>query len=71
MGARRERDFEILERFGRAFRDQTAEEIEEAKRLFYVGVTRAEQFLLYVTDSSGRRNGPTRFLLKQTGVGVC
>ena len=30
IDARRERDFEILERFGRAFRDQTAEEIEEA-----------------------------------------
>ena len=52
------------------YRATTAEEIEEAKRLFYVGVTRAEQFLLYVTDSSGRRSGPTRFLQKQTGVGV-
>ena len=30
LDARRERDFEILERFGQAFRDQTAEEIEEA-----------------------------------------
>ena len=30
MDARRKRDFEVLERFGRAFRDQTAEEIEEA-----------------------------------------
>ena len=30
LDARRERDFEVLERFGRAFRDQTAEEIEEA-----------------------------------------
>ncbi len=30
LDARREQDFEILERFGRAFRDQTAEEIEEA-----------------------------------------
>ena len=49
----------------------TAEEIEEAKRLFYVGVTRAEQFLLYITDTSDRRNVPTRFLQKQSGVGVC
>ena len=30
LDVKRERDFEILERFGRAFRDQTAEEIEEA-----------------------------------------
>ena len=30
MDARRERDFEVLERFPRAFRDQTAEQIEEA-----------------------------------------
>ena len=30
LDAERERDFEILERFGRAFRDQTAEQIEEA-----------------------------------------
>ena len=38
------------------------EEIAEAKRLFYVGVTRAEQFLLYVTDNSYCRNRPTQFL---------
>ena len=30
VDARRERDFEVLERFGRAFRDQTPEQIEEA-----------------------------------------
>ena len=30
LDARRAQDFEILDRFGRAFRDQTAEEIEEA-----------------------------------------
>ncbi len=29
MDARRKRDFEVLELFGRAFRDQTAEQIEE------------------------------------------
>ena len=46
----------------------TADEIEEAKRLFYVGVTRAEQFLLYVTDSADRRNVPTRFLNGDGGV---
>ena len=50
---------------------QSVEEIEEAKRLFYVGVTRAKRYLLYVTDDSDRRNGPTRFLRAGTGVGVC
>lgn len=49
---------------------RSAEEIEEAKRLFYVGVTRAEHYLLYVTDNSDRRNGPTRFLDGDGGVGV-
>ena len=47
------------------------EEIEDAKRLFYVGVTRAEQFLLYVTDKSSHRNYPSQFLMKGSGVGVC
>jgi len=37
-------------------------EIDEAKRLFYVGVTRAQRLLLYVTDNSGSRDGPTRYL---------
>jgi DNA helicase-2/ATP-dependent DNA helicase PcrA len=50
---------------------RSVEEIAEAKRLFYVGVTRAKRFLLYVTDDSGRRNGPSRFLGAETGVGVC
>lgn len=50
---------------------QTFEEIEEAKRLFYVGVTRAKRLLFYITDDSGRRNGPSRFLRKETGVCVC
>ncbi len=49
----------------------TAEEIEEEKRLFYVGVTRAKQFLLYVTDNSDYRNTPSRFLEGDDGVGVC
>ena len=30
LDARRAQDFEILDRFGRAFRDQTVEQIEEA-----------------------------------------
>ena len=49
----------------------TNEEIEEAKRLFYVGVTRTEQFLLYVTDNFRHQNEPTRFIRTGTGVGVC
>ena len=49
----------------------TAEEIEGEKRLFYVGVTRAKQFLLYVTDNSDYRNTPSRFLQGDDGVGVC
>lgn len=52
------------------YQARSAEELEEAKRLFYVGVTRAKRFLLYVTDSSDPRNGPTRFLRAGTGVGA-
>lgn len=50
---------------------RSAEEIEEAKRLFYVGATRAKRFLLHVTDSSNSRNQPSRFLRTETGVGLC
>jgi DNA helicase-2/ATP-dependent DNA helicase PcrA len=50
---------------------RTGEEIAEEKRRFYVGVTRAKRFLLYVTDDSNRRNMPSRFLYSGTGVGVC
>ena len=53
------------------YQAETAEDFEEAKRLFYVGVTRAKRFLLYVTDDSGHRDGPSRFLRAGTGVGVC
>ena len=49
----------------------TAEEIDEGKRLFYVGVTRARRLLMYITDSSDHRNRPTRFLAKGGGVGIC
>ncbi|QEX24357.1 hypothetical protein FRZ61_42980 [Hypericibacter adhaerens] len=53
------------------YRATSAGEIDEAKRLFYVGVTRAKEYLLYITDSSNSRNGPSRFLKKASGVGVC
>ena len=53
------------------YRATTNEAIEAAKRLFYVGVTRTEQFLLYVTDDFHHRNEPTRFLRTGMGVGVC
>jgi DNA helicase-2/ATP-dependent DNA helicase PcrA len=36
--------------------------LQESKRLFYVGVTRARKILVYVTDQSDHRNRPTRFL---------
>lgn len=53
------------------YKARTDEEFEEAKRLFYVGITRSKRLLLYVTDNSDRRNGPSRFLRTGTGVGVC
>ena len=40
------------------YQARSAEELEEAKRLFYVGVTRAKRFLLYVTDSLGPPQRP-------------
>ena len=49
---------------------KTAPDLEEQKRLFYVGVTRAKRMLLYATDDSERRNGPSRFLRKAGGVGL-
>lgn len=44
------------------FLAKTTEEIQEARRLFYVGATRAKRLLMYVTDVSDSRNRPTRFL---------
>ena len=54
-----------------SYHAKTVSEIEEQKRLFYVGVTRAKRLLLYSTDDTERRNGPSRFLMAGTGVGVC
>jgi DNA helicase-2/ATP-dependent DNA helicase PcrA len=45
------------------------EDIQEQKRLFYVGLTRAKRYLLYVTDDSSEGNGPSRFLRAGTGIG--
>jgi DNA helicase-2/ATP-dependent DNA helicase PcrA len=47
----------------------TAEDFEAARRLFYVGVTRARRLLMYITDTSDSRNRPTRFL-GPDGVGL-
>lgn len=44
--------------------------LAEQKRLFYVGLTRAKRYLLYVTDDSSR-SGPSRFLRTGTGLGLC
>lgn len=53
------------------YQASTQEEFDEAKRLFYVGVTRAKRLLFYITDTSHSRNQPTRFLRTGAGVGMC
>ncbi len=40
----------------------TQEEIDESRRLLYVGITRARKVLYYITDDEDSRNGPSRFL---------
>ena len=37
-------------------------EFDEARRLFYVGITRARKYLLVVSDQTHHRNRPTRFI---------
>jgi DNA helicase-2/ATP-dependent DNA helicase PcrA len=44
------------------FLAKSQEDFNEARRLFYVGATRAKRLLMYITDSSDSRNRPTRFL---------
>jgi len=44
------------------FRAKTEEDIDEARRLMYVAITRAKRLLLYVTDQERSRNVPSRFL---------
>jgi DNA helicase-2/ATP-dependent DNA helicase PcrA len=48
---------------------RTTAEIEEAKRLLYVAITRAKRVLVYVTDNENRRNTPSRFLGRD-GLGL-
>ena len=43
-------------------RSRTNERLDEDRRLFYVAITRAKRFLLYVTDQSRATNTPSRFL---------
>ena len=49
----------------------TEVEIEEAKRLFYVGITRSKQILLYITDNANQRNVPSHFLSGIYGMAGC
>ena len=44
------------------FRANSAEDIDEARRLMYVAITRAKRLLLYITDQERPRNIPSRFL---------
>lgn len=53
------------------FRAETVDQVEEARRLLYVGITRARRLLLLATDSSDRRNRPSRFLSASYGLGHC
>lgn len=52
------------------FRARSAPAIAEARRQFYVGITRAKRYLLYVTDRADSRNVPSQFL-RSSGVDVC
>lgn len=38
--------------------------VAEAQRLFYVGITRAKEYLLVLSDQANRKNVPSRFIRK-------
>jgi|GEM_PF-5001458 len=44
------------------YRPETPDDIEAERRLFYVALTRAERFLLYVAEHDRWGNPPSRFL---------
>ena len=44
------------------FSASTSGEINEARRLLYVALTRAKRILMYITDDEDSRIGPSRFL---------
>ncbi|WP_353429398.1 3'-5' exonuclease [Paracoccus denitrificans] len=44
------------------FTARTQEEFDEARRLFYVGITRAKKHLIVLSDQTDRRNRPTRYI---------
>jgi DNA helicase-2/ATP-dependent DNA helicase PcrA len=44
------------------FTSRTKDEFDEARRLFYVGVSRARKFLLIASDQQDRRDQPSRYL---------
>jgi DNA helicase-2/ATP-dependent DNA helicase PcrA len=51
------------------FRATTADEFDEARRLLYVGITRAKRYLLYVSDREDERNPASRYL-GNSGLGL-
>lgn len=44
------------------FTARTQAEFDEARRLFYVGITRAKKHLIVLSDQTDRRNRPTRYI---------
>lgn len=51
------------------YRASSQADIDDARRQFYVGVTRAKKLLLMVSDRSDHRNRPTRFIA-ETGTSL-